>query len=61
MHLIESIQNTFISFFKFKLLHTIYNSMHDEYSPFEISIAIFIVTVTICMFELSIYKIFKIL
>lgn len=61
MDLMESIQNTFITFFKFKLLQTIYNSLYDEYGLFEISLIIFIATVTICMFESSIYKILEIL
>lgn len=59
MDLMESIQNTFITFFKFKLLQTIYNSLYDEYGLFEISLIIFIATVTICMFESSIYKILE--
>ena len=59
MDLMESIQNTFITFFKFKLLQAIYNSLYDEYGLFEISLIIFIATVTICMFETSIYKILE--
>ena len=57
MDLMKSIHHTFVTFFKFKLLQTIYNSLYEEYGLFEISIIIFIATATICMFESSIYKI----